>query len=284
MATIGYYPGCSLSGTAAEYASSLKAVAGKLGVELQEIPGWVCCGATSAHAIDHAATLALAADTLAKARKAGMEQVLAPCAMCYQRLAAASQEFEQKPELSRRTMQAMGESPSLDVGKIKAVSLLQWLQSLPAETIKQAVVKPLTGLKVACYYGCLLVRPGKITGETEVEAPRGMENLLTALGAEPVRWSMAMECCGGSFALSRKSVVLRQGEKIVDAARKAGATAIVLACPMCQANLDMRQAEFAAAGQSQLPVVYLTQLIGVAMGLGEDVLGFKGHFVPVKLG
>jgi heterodisulfide reductase subunit B2 len=284
MATIGYYPGCSLSGTAAEYDRSLRAVAGKLGVQLQEIPGWVCCGATSAHAIDHAATLALAADTLAKARKAGMEQVLAPCAMCYQRLAAAAQEFGHKPELTQRTMQAMGESPELDVQKIKTLSLLQWLQGLPADAIKSLVVKPLKGMKEACYYGCLLVRPGKITGEKEVEAPRGMENLLLALGAEPVRWSMAIECCGGSFALSRKSVVLRQGETIVDAARKAGAQAIVLACPMCQANLDMRQAEFVAAGQSQLPVVYLTQLMGLAMGLGEDVLGFKGHFVPVKLG
>lgn len=284
MTTIGYYPGCSLSGTAAEYDRSLKAVAGKLGVQLQEIPGWVCCGATSAHAIDHAATLALAADTLAKARKAGMQQVLAPCAMCYQRLAAATAELGEKPELTQRVMQAMGESPTLDVQKIKAVSLLQWLSALPADAIKQLVVKPLTGMKVACYYGCLLVRPAKLTGETNVESPRGMEKLLLAVGAEPVRWSMAMECCGGSFALSKKNVVLRQGRKIVDAARTAGASAIVLACPMCQANLDMRQAEFVPAGQTQLPVVYLTQLIGLAMGLSEEVLGFKGHFVPVKLG
>jgi heterodisulfide reductase subunit B len=284
MATIGYYPGCSLSGTAAEYDRSLKAVASKLGVQLQEIPGWVCCGATSAHAIDHAATLALAADTLAKARKAGMQEVLAPCAMCYQRLAAAVAEFGQEPKLRQRAMVAMGDDAALDVQKIKTLSLLQWLQSLPADAIKQAVVKPLTGLKVACYYGCLLVRPGKITGEKEVEAPRGIENLLLAMGAEPVRWSMALECCGGSFALSRKSVVLRQGQKIVGAARQAGASAIVLACPMCQANLDMRQAEFVDAGQSQLPIVYLTQLIGLAMGLDEEALGFKGHFVPVRLG
>ena len=284
MSTIGYYPGCSLRGTAAEYDRSLKAVAGKLGVELKEVPGWVCCGASSAHAIDHATTLALAADTLAKARKAGMEQILAPCAMCYQRLAVAVEEFKHKPDLAASTMEAMGESRSLDVQNIRPMSLLQWVMGLPVETVKQLVVKPLTGLKVACYYGCLLVRPGKMTGETNVEAPRGMENLLIALGAEPVRWPMATECCGGSFALSRTSVVLRQGKKIVDAARSAGASAICLACPMCQANLDMRQSEFVAAGETQLPVVYLTQLMGVAMGLGENELGFSGHFVPVKLG
>jgi heterodisulfide reductase subunit B2 len=283
MSAIGYYPGCSLRGTAAEYDRSLQAVASCLGVELQEIPDWVCCGATSAHAIDHASMLALAADTLAKARKAGIDKILAPCAMCYQRLAAAVQEFAAKPEVARLAMQALGESPALDVQKIEALSLLQWLEQIPRETITKLVTKPLTGMKVACYYGCLLVRPTKVTGEKEVEAPRAMERVLAALGAETVRWSMAVECCGASFALSRKDVVLRQGEKIVDAARRAGATAICLACPMCQANLDMRQAEFVAHGQSSLPIVYLTQLLGAAFGLGADALGFKGHFVPVQL-
>lgn len=283
MNTIGYYPGCSLSGTAKEYDLSLRAVAGKLGVELKEIPDWVCCGATSAHAIDHATTLALAADTLAKARKAGMEQVLAPCAMCYQRLASAAQTFEQKPELTAKTVRAMGEQPTLEIQRIKTISLLQWIASLPAEGLKSQVTKPLQGMKVACYYGCLLVRPAKLTGETNVEAPRSMENILGLLGAESVRWPMATECCGGSFALSRKDVVLRQGKRIVDAAKKAGANVICLACPMCQANLDMRQVEF-SPGEVPLPIVYLTQLMGMAMGISEKQLGFDGHFVPVKLG
>lgn len=284
MTTIGYYPGCSLNGTAKEYDLSLKAIAGKLGVELKEIPGWVCCGATSAHAIDPATSLALAADTLAKARKAGIEQVLAPCAMCYQRLASAVHEFGQHPHLAEKAMAAMGESSGLDIQKIQARSLLQWLAGIPAETIQKAVVKPLAGLKVACYYGCLLVRPGKITGEREVEAPRSMENLLTALGAAPVRWSMAMECCGASFALSRTGVVERQGQKIVEAARSAGAEAICLACPMCQTNLDMRQAGFTDAASKPLPIVYLTQLMGMAMGVSQKDLGFERHFVPVALG
>ena len=284
MTTIGYYPGCSLSGTAGEYGRSLKAVAGKMGVELREIPDWVCCGATSAHAIDHATTLALAGDTLAKARKAGMTEVLAPCAMCYQRLAAAAQEFGRRPKMMATAMAAMGESASLDVQNIKTLSLLQWLGQVPGESIKQWVIKPLTGLKVACYYGCLLVRPGKITGETEMETPRGMENIIAALGGQSVRWSMALECCGGSFALSRKSVVLRQGQRIVEAARTAGADVICLACPMCHSNLDVRQAEFVEDACKQLPVVYLTQLMGVAMGIDEDAIGFKGHFVPVVIG
>lgn len=282
MNVLGYYPGCSLSGTAREYDLSLKAVANKLGVVLKEVPDWVCCGATSAHAIDHATTLALAADTLAKARQAGMDRVLAPCAMCYQRLAAGAKELADHPHIRETAMEAMGERRDLDAHRIHALNILQWLQELPQSAIEGLVTKPLAGLKVACYYGCLLVRPAKLTGENNVEAPRTMEKLITLLGGEPVRWTMAMECCGGSFALSNKRAVLRQGQKIVDSARKAKAEVICLACPMCQANLDMRQSEFAPNARP-IPVVYLTQLMGVAMGLGKGELGFAGHFVPVDL-
>lgn len=281
MPTIGYYPGCSLKGTAGEYEHSLKALAGRLGVELAEIPEWVCCGATSAHAIDHHAALALAADTLAKARKAGLTEVLAPCAMCYQRLASAVHEMAGDKQLSQRVSAALGEEPGLE--KLRPVNVLQWLASMPADSIKALVSRPLAGLKVACYYGCLLVRPGKITGETEVEAPRGMEKLVSLAGGEPVRWSMALECCGASFALSRKEVVLRQTRRIYDAAKKSGAEVICLACPMCHANLDMRQAEIGIPKRERLPVVYLTQLMAWSMGVERDDLGFRGHFVPVSL-
>jgi heterodisulfide reductase subunit B len=281
-ATIGYYPGCSLSGTAKEYAASLSAVASALGVQLQEIPGWVCCGATSAHAIDHAATLALAGDTLAKARRAGLTEVLAPCAMCYQRLASAVHEMRHKPGLAQRVAHALGEDPAIGLDQIRPINLLSWLTTLPEQQLQSRIIKPLKGLKVACYYGCLLVRPPKVTGADEVEAPRSMEKILRLLGAEPVRWSMATECCGGSFALSSKSSVLRLGQRIYTSARKAGANVICLACPMCQANLDMRQTEFGVARSEQLPVVYLTQLIGTAFGSPGTTLGYDSHFVPVE--
>jgi heterodisulfide reductase subunit B len=282
MKTIGYYPGCSLSGTAAEYGKSLKAIAGRLEVELKEVPEWVCCGATSAHAIDHTATLCLAADTLAKAKRAGTEEVLAPCAMCYQRLAAAVHEIKQTKGLGKRVAEALGENGDLGLETMKPVSILSWLAGIPEEELKKCVSKPLKGLKVACYYGCLLIRPANITGETEMEMPRSMEKLVTALGAEVVRWPMAMECCGGSFSLSRKGVVIRQCRRIFDSARKAGADVMCMACPMCHSNLDMRQAEF-APGEA-MPMVYLTQLIGLAFGLDGEALGFKGHFVPVEPG
>lgn len=282
MTPIGYYPGCSLSGTAAEYDRSLRAVALALDVELREIPDWVCCGATSAHAIDHHLARALAADTLVKARGTGHDRVLAPCAMCYSRLAAASHELGRKPELAREVLAGLGGPSDPDRLAVRPMSLLQWLDSIGADAIQDRVKQPLKGLKVACYYGCLLVRPGDVTGEPEVEAPRAMENLLRLLGAEPVRWSMALECCGGSFALSRKSVVLRQGRRVYDAAQRAGAEVICLACPMCHSNLDLRQGEFGVSAESQMPVLYLTQLMGVAFGLPAAEMGFEGHFVAVE--
>jgi heterodisulfide reductase subunit B len=273
MSVLGYFPGCSLHGSAREYDRSLRTVAAGLGVELREVPDWICCGATSAHALDHEAALCLAADTLAKARRAGLAEVLAPCAMCYQRLATAAYEAKRNPRLAA----ALEEAPGLET--VKPLSLLGWLGSAAA-ALPAKVSRPLTGLKVACYYGCLLVRPPKITGVTQVETPRQMEQILTLLGAQPVRWSMATECCGGSFALSQKSTVLRQGRRIYDAAAQAGAQVFCLACPMCQANLDMRQSEMGISPAAQLPVLYLTQLIGWAMGLDAPALGLDRHFVP----
>jgi len=194
--------------------------------------------------------------------------------MCYQRLATAAHEAKTNPALA----QALEEAPGLE--KIKTLSVLGWLDNGVSETLKAKVTRPLAGLKVACYYGCLLVRPPKITGVAQVENPQQMERLVTLLGGQPVSWSMATECCGASFALSQKSTVLRQGRRIYDAAKKAGADVFCLACPMCHANLDMRQGEMGIAGTDQLPVLYLTQLIGWALGLDAVTLGLDKHFVP----
>jgi heterodisulfide reductase subunit B len=281
---VGYFPGCSLSGTAFEYDRSVRAVAQALDIELREIPEWVCCGSSSAHAVDHEAALCLAADTLAKARKAGLEEVLAPCAMCYQRLATAVHEFTEKPELGRQVAEALGEAPDANLARVRPLNLLDWLEGLPAGQLAGRVKRPLRHLKIACYYGCLLVRPPKVTGATAagVEAPRRMEKLVQALGAEPVRWSMALECCGASFSLSRKSTVLRQGRSIYAAAAEAGADLIALACPMCQSNLDMRQDEFLRPEERRVPILYLTQAVGLAFDLLPQALGLAGHFVRVE--
>ncbi|HEX9047625.1 MAG TPA: heterodisulfide reductase-related iron-sulfur binding cluster [Verrucomicrobiae bacterium] len=274
MSVLGYYPGCSLSGSANEFDRSLRAVAGQLQIELREIPDWLCCGATSAHAVDHEAAVCLGADTLAKARRAGVTEVLAPCAMCYQRLATAAHNVRHDPRIAA----ALDEAPGLE--KIRPLSVLGWLSTGATDALKAKIKRPLGGLKVACYYGCLLVRPPKVTGVQQAETPRQMEDLVTLLGGQPVRWSMATECCGASFALSQKNTVLRQGRRIVAAAQQAGADLFCLACPMCHANLDMRQGEMGIAPHAQLPVVYLTQLIGWSLGLEATALGLDKHFVP----
>jgi heterodisulfide reductase subunit B2 len=216
---------------------------------------------------------------LARAKVAGMERVLAPCAMCYQRLASASKELKGKPELSAKVSKSLGYGAGME--SIEALSILNWLSGMKDEAISKPVNKPLKGLKVACYYGCLLVRPPKITGATpsEVENPQSMQRVVNLLGAQAVKWSMATECCGGSFSLSRKETVIRQGRRIYTAAKNAGADVIVLACPMCHSNLDMRQGEYKTG--DDLPVVYLTQLMGLAYGVPASELGCKSHFVAV---
>ncbi|MGC9260081.1 MAG: CoB--CoM heterodisulfide reductase iron-sulfur subunit B family protein [Phycisphaerae bacterium] len=281
MNPLGYYPGCSLTGSASEYDISLRAVAEALNEPLQEIPQWVCCGASCAHAINHSAAFSLAADSLSKARRAGMDRVLAPCAMCYSRLAAAVQSAKRNASMAHQSMEAQASAADVDITALQVINVLSWLENLPAKAISQRVTQPLKGLKVACYYGCLLVRPPAITGAANVEAPRNMEGLVNQTGAQAVRWSMALECCGAGFSLSSKQVVLRQGRKIFAAARESGADLVVLACPMCHSNLDMRQAEFVGAAPP-MPVLYLTQLIGLALGLPEESLGMDRHFVPVE--
>lgn len=282
MSSTGYFPGCSLCGTAVDYDASLRAVAAKLEIGLREVPDWLCCGATSAHALDRASALCLAADTLAKARKAGLDRVLAPCAMCYQRLATVVHEVEREPALGPRLASALGEPPDLGLERVRAVSLIGWLDAMPDEAITQRLKRPLKGMKVASYYGCLLVRPPAATGRSDFEKPRSMERVVRLLGGEPVRWPMATECCGASCGISRTEAVQRLTSRICGAARACGAQLVAVACPMCHANLDMRQDGAVTPNETLLPIVYLTQLMGLAFGVPEAALGFEGHFVPVE--
>lgn len=267
---ISYYPGCSLHGTAREYDESTKAVSRMLGVELCELPDWNCCGASSAHSTDEDLALGLAARNLAIARREGKD-VVVPCAACYSRLKAAEQHASH-PE---------GEQV------FKVLSLLEFLfRPELQEKIQALRKKPLTGLKVVSYYGCLLVRPPRVTGAQKYENPEEMDRLMGLLGAEAVPWSYKTDCCGGSLVLTRTDIVRRLARKLFDKAREAGAEAIAVACPLCQGNLDMRQEEIAQeAGQHyDLPVLYFTELMGLALGHPEADKWFKRHLVdPQRL-
>lgn len=280
MMKLGYFPGCSLHATAREFDESLRAIATALQLELDEIHDWSCCGASSGHATNHLLSIALAARNLALSEAQGHERVIAPCAMCYSRLATARHELAGSKALSAEIAGIVGRPLS----KVPVVqSIVEALRDL-APQIGERAKKPLTGLKVACYYGCLLVRPPEVAGWDDAEAPGAMEQVARAAGAQPVVWNKRLECCGAGFSLSRQGSVIRLGRAILEDAHAAGAHAVVVACPMCHSNLDFRQQAIARTSKEPftLPVLYLTQLVGLALGIDPRALGLERHFVSTR--
>src|SRR5512139_1549898 len=229
-----YYPGCTLTGSAKELDESFRSVAEKLGVTLREIPDWTCCGASSAHMVDHYLEAALPARDLVTAERLGKD-VVAPCAGCHVRMKAASKRIQEEKELRDRFPFK---------GEIKVMSGMDMfhLQELMGR-LKERVVKPLEGLKVLPYYGCLAVRPVEVVEPEDAENPMQMDDILDALGAEVLSWPYKTDCCGGSMALTRTDLVLKLSRKLLDMALSVEADAMVTLCPMCQANLDTRQAD-----------------------------------------
>jgi heterodisulfide reductase subunit B len=275
---VGYFPGCSLHGTAREFDESLRAVAGPLGLELVEVNDWSCCGATSAHATNHLLSVALPARNLALAAEQGHDQVLAPCAACYNRLASARHAVASDAALAAQIPDLIGRPFPNSVTARNVVEVLR--EQLG--TLREKTVRPLAGLKIACYYGCLLVRPSEVCTFDDPEAPVSMEEVVAATGATAVAWNRRLDCCGGGFSLSRTGSVVRLSREILDDARSAGADAIVVACPMCHSNLDFRQGALVRRGEAELPVLFLSELVGLALGLDARTLGLERHFVSTK--
>ena len=272
---IGYYPGCSMHGTSREFDESLKEVARVIGAELQEIDDWSCCGSSSAHPVSHRLAVALSARNLALAEAQGLEEVVAPCAACYNRLAGARHAVAEDAGLAREMPAILGRPFENRVAVRNVVQLLR--ASAPA--IGQKVARPLKGLKVACYYGCLLVRGEGVAEFDDAEQPTSMEEVVKACGATPVKWNMAVECCGGSFSISRTGSVVRLGRIILEDARKAGADLVLVACPMCHSNLDFRQQAMMRRGEHAVPILFITELVGLSLGLEGGPLGLERHFV-----
>jgi heterodisulfide reductase subunit B len=268
---VSYYPGCALHGTAREYDESTRAMSALLGVELGELPDWNCCGASSAHVTDPTLAHNLVARNLAIAEKEGRD-LLVPCAACYSRFKAGEKEMEAEA------------APKLN---FRILSLLEFLvEDSLRDRIQGMIKKPLTGLKMVSYYGCLLVRPPKVTGAKKYENPEEMDRLLDLLGAEAIPWSYKTDCCGGSLVLTRTDIVRRLTRKLFDKALEAGAEAVAVACPLCQSNLDSRQEEISReAGKNyQIPILYITELIGLSLGHPDAGKWFRRHFVdPAKL-
>ncbi|MFZ3171412.1 MAG: CoB--CoM heterodisulfide reductase iron-sulfur subunit B family protein [Carboxydocellales bacterium] len=270
-----YYPGCSLHATAAEFDSSTKAVCNQLGVELQEIPDWNCCGASSAHNSSHFLASAIPGRNLILAEQMGLD-VASPCAACYQRLKVADHHLKHDDKLRNKMTEITGHNYQ---GQYQVKNIVDVI--VDNFDISKAT-KTLNKLKVVCYYGCLMVRPGKLTGIDNTENPQTMDNILEELGAEVIQWPYKAECCGGSSPLYDAELALKLIRDILKVAKDSGAQAIVTACPLCMSNLDMRQVAVEKKyGESfKLPILYFTELVGLALGIPAQKLGLTDkHFV-----
>lgn len=267
-----YYPGCSLEGTARlDYSESMLGVCAALGIRLNEVPDWTCCGATAAHSIRHKAGIGLAARNLGIAGRMDHSNLLVPCPMCYNRLKVATHAVEQGT--AGRFAVRIDDMPRIwDLANFFATDDV-------LEIIRKHIRKPLEGLKVACYYGCMANRPPEVTDEPNWEDPQSMDTIIRTLGGETADWPYKTDCCGASLALSEPEIVFRLAKKLFDMALRSGAEAFVVSCQMCQANLDMYQRQLRKkwGKQYDMPVYYFTELIGVAGEVPETASWLRRH-------
>lgn len=268
-----YYPGCSAQSSAQEYERSLQGCARALGIDLQEIADWSCCGSSPAHFKSHDLASALAGRNILLAESLGVQELLTPCPSCLFNLRSAWMRL-QEPGYQEKIcsiLEMQGEFKVWPKSFLQAV-----VEDVGLEQIEGHQVQPLKGLRVVCYYGCILNRPPKLMRFDDPEQPQAMDRLLKALGAEVIPYPLKVECCGASYGPTKKKVVVRLSGKLLSLARELGAEAMVTACPLCQMNLDLRQSQVNKGWGEQfnLPVFYFTQLLGLALGLKKRELAF----------
>ena len=264
---VAFFPGCAHHALAEEYDHSARLICKHLQMELADVEDWNCCGATAAHSLSPNLSLALNMRNLSQVRKMGLTEVTTPCSGCFNRLKVAAHEVETNPA----PMQNLAEMVPCELpSQVSVKHLLQViLEKCPLPQIERLVKKQLKGLKLAAYYGCLMTRPAAVVRFDDPEQPTSMDGLMRSLGAETVTWSHKAECCGGGFSASETAIAADLGGQILASIRDAGAEAVVTACPLCQMNLDSRQPSGGA-----LPVIYFTQLMGLAFGYGWKDMRF----------
>jgi heterodisulfide reductase subunit B2 len=275
---IGYYPGCALHGSSNDYEISVRACCDALGVRLREVDDWICCGATAAHCINRKLSIALPARNLALAEREGFGEVLAPCPMCSMELLKTEHVLRTDPVMRRRVADII----ELEVStKTNVLNLIQVFQRIGLETIRAAVTRRLENVAAACYYGCLLTRPAETLRFDDCERPSSMETLVRTLGAQTVDWNYKTECCGAGLTMANEETVLELSHKILTDAAAHGANCLVVACPMCHVNLDMKQEDIERhySVRHDMTIYYLSDLVGMALGLSDDALGINKHFV-----
>jgi heterodisulfide reductase subunit B2 len=272
---LAYFPGCSLKGLGRAYEESLLPVMRHLGVELEELDDWNCCGATAYMAVDEAKACVLAARNLALAERSGRQQILAPCAACYLVLNKTKHYFHDYPAMKAsidRALSAVNLAYHGDMPVRHPLDVL--LHDVGLDAIKRNVQRPLHGLKVAPYYGCQIVRP-YATFDDQCN-PTTMDELIAALGATVVRYPFKTKCCGGSLTGTIPRAGIRMVYILLNEARKRGADCLATVCPLCQFNLDAYHSSVKSNyGKVVLPTLYFTQLMGLAFGLPEEQLGLN---------
>jgi len=285
MKSFAYYPGCTLKTTGKAFEQSAYAVTGVLGIQMREIERWNCCGTvfslTTDDTMHHIATIR----NMIRVEEMGESEVLTLCSMCYNTLKRANEFISSDPVRLSELNDFMYKEELKYSGKVKVRHLLEILRDdVGWDGLREKVTNPLEDIKVASYYGCALVRP-EGAGVDNLEDPSVMEDLVRALGAKPVNWPSRLECCGSYQTLANKDLVLERTEHIVSSARESGADLIILSCPLCEFNIGTRQAEVAerSYGFKGLPVLYFTQLMGLAMGIDPGDLGITDERVLARL-
>jgi heterodisulfide reductase subunit B len=276
-----YFPGCSASeGGAKAYNWSARGVSQLLDIDLAELEDWNCCGSTPSSAVDELGAYCMAARDLALAEKRGLDMVT-PCSACYVIFNRTNTYLNGYPEFKAKVDEALAAGGLEYRGTVKVRHLLDVITSdIGYDAVASRVKKPLNGLKVAPYYGCQVVRPR--FGFDNPESPESLDKLVTSLGAEPVPFPLKARCCGGSLIISEEDVALDLIRKLLESASSNGAECLVTVCPLCQTNLDAYQSRVNKKYKTNynLPVLFFTQLMGIAFGLGEKDLGLKTGIVP----
>ena len=274
MKQYAYYPGCSLESLGKNYNLSALAVSAELGMELKELEDWNCCGATAYFPVDELLAYTLVSRNLAIAEKTGLQDFVAPCSACYKNAYTTNKYLKNDPDLAEHINYALEEDHLHVEGKMKVRHLIEvFIEDVGLEEIEKKVAHPLKGLRVAPYYGCQIVRPRK--DKEDVENPQFFEKLLSAIGAEPIDYASKTRCCGGSLIITNRKAALDMVHKLLQDAVNSNANVIATTCPMCNVNVEVYQSqvnrEFGT--NFSIPVMYFTQLMGMALGIDPKRIG-----------
>jgi heterodisulfide reductase subunit B len=281
---LSYYPGCTLKSHAKNFDDSTFASMARLDVEVKELDQWNCCGTVHGLASDDLIHRMAPVTNLIRAKEASANAFMTGCAMCYNTLKRANQHVREDAEALATINDFLSLETTKYEGDVDVLHLLEVLRDrIGFEKLTSQIKRPLKGLRVACYYGCLLVRPKEVAID-DVEDPKVMENLIEALGATPVPFAMKTECCGAFHTVARPEVIAGRTDRIMTSAHDNTADVVVVSCPLCAHNLDHRQREARQVNPDfyHMPVLYFTQLMAIALGCDENVLRFDLHHIDPR--